>query len=353
MRACIHALLLGTTLWSLPAQAAWYRCNTHTHSNSGGSKDVNASAEAVARWFRDHGYQCIILTDHEHLTDVAPVNQAVGANGDFLVIPGQELTQQLRDPTHPGGIRHGHMNAIGATAAVMPIDHPEIPGGVSMREAYARNVAALRQTGALVQINHPNLAWSATLADLLPLDGPYLMEVWNSYYTANNLGGSDGAGAASPSVEALWDGLLSQGRTVWATASDDSHDYLHFDDRDAPTPGKGWIMVQAPTLTQAAILDALRQGQFYASTGIWLDRYEVDDKGITLALARAPQGSGKPKIPTRYVTRFIGADGKLLAEIAGDTPHYSFTGQERYVRAAIQDSDGKRAWTQPVFRKGR
>jgi len=353
MRAPLFACLLGTMFCSLPAQAAWYRCNTHTHSTAGSSGDVNAPPETVARWFKDHGYQCIILTDHEHVTDVAPLNRDLGTKGDFLVIPGQELTQQLRDPAHPGGIRHGHMNAIGATRTVMPIGHPQIPSGVSMREAYARNVAALRQTGALVQINHPNLAWSAALGDLLPLDGPYLMEVWNSYFTANNLGGSDGAGPVSPSVETLWDGLLSQGRTVWATASDDSHDYLHFDDRDAPTPGKGWIMVQAPALTQTAILDALRQGQFYASTGIWLERYDVDDKGITLTLARAPQGSGKPKTPTRYITRFIGADGTLLAEVAGDMPHYSFTGQERYVRASIQDSDGKRAWTQPVFRKGR
>jgi hypothetical protein len=342
---------LGLPMAPAMAQAAaqhWYRCNTHTHTTAGRSGDVNAPPETVAGWFKAHGYQCLVITDHEAATDVAPLNAAFGKEGDFLVLPGQEVTQQLRAPAHPGGIRHGHVNAIGTTRAIMPVGHPAIPGDVSLAETYRTNVAAIRAGGGLAQINHPNLSWSATLADLLPLDGPYLMEVWNSYYTANNLGGADGTGATAGSTEALWDGLLSQGRTVWGTASDDSHDYIHFDDRDAPTPGKGWIMVRAPALTREAIMAALRTGQFYASTGIWLSRYEVDTKGIALSLARAPEGSDKPKTPTRYLTRFIGKNGRLLAEVAGEEPRYTIKGDEGYVRASITDSDGKRAWTQPV-----
>lgn len=55
----------------------------------------------------------------------------------------------------------------------------------------------------------------------------------------------------------------------------------------------------------------------------------------------------------RYTTRFIGQDGAVLAEASGLSPHYRFRGTKTYVRASIVDSNGHRAWTQPVFRDGR
>jgi hypothetical protein len=52
---------------------------------------------------------------------------------------------------------------------------------------------------------------------------------------------------------------------------------------------------------------------------------------------------------TRYDTRFIGKDGRVLATVSGLRPSYRIKGDEGYVRASIIDSDGRRAWTQPVF----
>jgi hypothetical protein len=49
------------------------------------------------------------------------------------------------------------------------------------------------------------------------------------------------------------------------------------------------------------------------------------------------------------MTRFIGADGRVLAEVPGRSPGYRPKGNEKYVRASIVDSDGRRGWTQPVF----
>jgi len=60
-----------------------------------------------------------------------------------------------------------------------------------------------------------------------------------------------------------------------------------------------------------------------------------------------------PELGPRYVTRFIGNGGKVLAEVAGLNPAYNVKGNEGYVRAALIDSNGKRAWTQPVFTDGR
>ncbi|MEJ1963680.1 MAG: hypothetical protein WDO56_19815 [Gammaproteobacteria bacterium] len=54
---------------------------------------------------------------------------------------------------------------------------------------------------------------------------------------------------------------------------------------------------------------------------------------------------------SRFVTRFIGKGGRVLAEVRGHQPHYLIRGDEGYVRADIVDSNGNRAWTQPVFVK--
>jgi hypothetical protein len=49
----------------------------------------------------------------------------------------------------------------------------------------------------------------------------------------------------------------------------------------------------------------------------------------------------------RYLTEFIGRNGRVLARSTTLRPSYRFTGGEGYVRARISDSSGRMAWTQP------
>jgi hypothetical protein len=330
-----------------PQSLNWYRCNTHTHTSARPGSDANESPDFVAQWYRSHGYQCLVITDHENFTDVAPVNAKYATDGHFLVIPGQEITQTLPDPTHLGGVRHLHINGINTDKLILPLTAPV---GMPPSEIYERNIAAIRAAGGIPQINHPNLLWSVRPEDLLPLKEPFLLEIWNAFPTSNNLGGVDSAGHQSLSTEALWDRLLTKGQRIWGVASDDAHAYHSFDDRESPTPGKGWIVVQAPSLSVQNIVTALRAGRFYASTGIALARYSVDSHGISIQIAQSHEWSPALKPSALYTTRFIGANGDLLAEITGLSPQYRFKGDEPYVRASIMDSDGRRAWTQPVFR---
>lgn len=336
-----------------------YRCNTHTHTTARPNSDANGTPDFVARWYKAHGYQCVVITDHEYLTDVEPLNRDHGADSTFLAIRGQEITQILRDDSHHGGARHAHVNGIGTSRVIMPVGHPaKAAEGISMAEAYQRNTAAIAAAGGIAQVNHPNLFWSVRPADLLTIAQPFLMEIWNAFPSSNNLGGADGSdgaggGTVSPSTEGLWDDLLSRGRIVWGVASDDVHEYYKLDDRESPTPGKAWIVVRAPALTTEHVMEALRAGRFYASTGVVLDTYEADDRGIAMTLVPPTNWNTTIKLPTRFVTRFIGEQGRVLAEVHGTSPSYRFTGGERYVRASITDSDGRRAWTQPVFRDER
>jgi hypothetical protein len=341
----------------------WYRGNTHTHTQFSYRSDANGPPGEVAQWYKDHGYQFVVITDHENLTDVNPLNKIYGETGQFLLLGGQEITQVIADPQHVGGVRHAHVNGIGTDKLIMPIlprDPSSLTGimriaatGVSLTETYQRNLREIQKAGGIAQINHPNLLWSVELKDLLPIQSSYLLEIWNGYPDSNNLGGSDEEGHVAPSAESLWDSLLSNGKVVWGVGSDDSHTYYQFDDPTAPNPGRAWVVACAPDLSATSITDALRLGHFYASTGVKLRSYFVDEQGIELQIERLSDWSPNLTPSTRYTTRFVGRGGKLLSEVHGRSAHFRFRGDETYVRAAIIDSDGRRAWTQPVFLDGR
>ena len=350
--AMLATSLVGAAANPNPA-LNWYRCNTHTHTSAFPNSDANGTPEQVAAWYRAHGYQCLVITDHEFLTDVAPLNRKYADKGDFLVLSGQEVTQRIVDPSRLNGVRQLHVNGINTGKVIMPLGHPEPGSGITSAQAYERNIAAVRAAGGIAQVNHPNLQWSATPDGLHGIAGPFLLEVWNAFPTSHNLGGIDDTGHDTPPSEGFWDALLSRGKVVWGVASDDAHEYLQFDNREAPTPGKAWIVLRAAALTVPAITDALRKGSFYASTGIKLEDYSADGDSISIKLAQTPEWSPKARSTGRFTTRFIGANGKLLAEVVGDSPRYRFKGDEPYVRASIIDSDGRRAWTQPVFRDER
>ena len=48
------------------------------------------------RWYREHGYQFLVLTDHNYLTSVDGLNALQGADGKFLVVKGEEVTSSGR-----------------------------------------------------------------------------------------------------------------------------------------------------------------------------------------------------------------------------------------------------------------
>jgi hypothetical protein len=91
-------------------------------------------------------------------------------------------------------------------------------------------------------------------------------------------------------------------------------------------------------------VDALERGDFYASTGVELADYQVTDKAITITI--------KADTYSKYRVEFIGRNGAILSEAIASPAVYQFKGDELYVRAKILDSNGRVAWTQPVW-KGR
>lgn len=220
------------------------------------------------------------------------------------------------------------------------------PKETPLETTYATNIAAILAQGGIAQVNHPNYRWSVKPEDLYNIPDGTLLEIWNGQGHINNLGGEVSPGDIRPSAEGLWDILLSRGKRIWGVGSDDSHDFVEpgVNDPSGAAPGQAWIMLRASELSAEAIKSALIQGDFYASTGVTLEDYQAGPKQITIKME-------ENRFHTKYRTQFIGKNGRLLQESTANPATYIVKGDEGYVRAKITDSNGKMAWTQPVFLK--
>lgn len=305
-------------VWAQDQTARWYKGNTHTHTLN---SDGDSTPEEVVKWYRDNGYNFLVVTDHEKITPVEPLNSTFGKPGEFVVISGQEITDRAEGKPH-------HVNALGITTVSMPKK-----ASTSLPNLQA-NIDAVIALGGVPQINHPNFGWALTAETLSKTKGVMLFELFNGHPLVNNMGGG-----GSPSTEQIWDAVLSSGRVIYGMATDDVHTVRGLGDRASATPGHGWVMVRAAELNPKAILEALTRGDFYATTGVELESYSADLKTVSVKV--------KEKRWSKYRIQFIGKHGKLLQEVPAGSASYAINGDEGYVRAKILESNGNLAWTQP------
>lgn len=331
----------GTPYSNVPNGAKWYRGNTHLHTNR---SDGDVSPVEATEWYAYHGYQFVVITDHDLLTsdlDLAAIDAAVTGpkHGAFLAIRGEEITQRFR------GGKQLHMNGIDLKKQILPLESVKgtqvAPDTYSKNQVFLRNASAVVEAGGLVQINHPNYHWSVEQQDLVGLPDPFLLEIWNG--NDNVLGGTDEFGNVSLSTLELWDTLLSRGQIVWGVGSDDTHRYRNPDDMSGMRPGKAWVVVRAESLTLQAVVGSLKAGDFYSSNGVDLANIQFSDGCLALEIV--------PERDARYRTRFIGKKGTILAEMYGTRCSYKLKNGDGYVRAEVRNSFGKYAWTQPILER--
>ena len=302
----------------------WYKGNTHTHTLN---SDGDSTPDEVVRWYREQAYDFLVLTDHNFLTSVDGLNALYGADEQFLVIPGEEVTS-------PHAAKPIHINGLDVKRFVEAQDGPTVV------EAIQRNVDAIRAADGVPHINHPNFRWAITTDELAQVRNNRLLEIYNGHPAVNNAGGG-----GIPGLEEIWDDILSRGILLYGIAVDDAHVFKQPWNPNAPRPGRGWVSVKAERLAADALMAALERGDFYASTGVELDEYEVSESRMSLAVT--------PNSDAKYRVQFIGEGGAVLKEVTTPSASYDFTGGERYVRAKILDSNGLLAWTQPVMEPGR
>jgi hypothetical protein len=308
----------------------------HLHSNASG--DSETPPADVVRWYADAGFDFIVFTDHNRITEHA------GHDG-MLVFPGVELTQNLEQcepPPEPSLQCLLHVNALFVDPqrvdAVTTLPRPTSAGRAAV---YTHAIETAHALHGLAMLNHPNFHYAADAALLTELagEGLRLFEVANEAVDSNNAG--DGA---HPSTEALWDAVLGQGHRLYGIATDDAH---HYDDADAVRArgglahvgNRGFVMVRAEH-NQAAIRAALERGEFYASNGLVLSDVRRDRDRLIV------------EAPASVTVTFIGEGGRTLATSSGTSASLDLaTVESGYVRARVVDANGRTAWVQPHWRR--
>jgi hypothetical protein len=303
------------------------------HAHTGNSGDSRTDPAEAAAWYAGRGYGFVVFTDHNVVTEVAPPP-------GMLVIRGVELTQNRRTcdpPPRPGEACLLHVNALFVRPQRERITFP-FDGVVRRVDMYGRALDRARALGGIAQLNHPNFHHGADLELLMTLAsrGLALVEIANEAIDSEN-----GGDATTPSTEALWDAALSRGARVFGTATDDAHHYgdaerVRARGETAYTGDRGFVVVRAEK-TPEAIRAAIAAGDFYASTGVILERLEMGPEGIAL--------------DTREPCTFeVIADGRVVETAHGRALRHDprrFPAAWRRVR--VTDAAGRRAFTQPAW----
>jgi len=278
----------------------WLKGSLHIHTTNSEGK---LSPEQAYRWYRGKNYDFIAITDHNLITklDTAPEK-------DFIMIDNSVELSNFGTNLHMAGIGLKNNKLIDSK------DYQEV-------------IDYIIENEGLAIINHPNWMWGARLNQLLKLKNYHGMEIFNAFIRQEHTG--------SPFALEKWDHLLTRGNKIWGFAVDDLH---------APYKllgcwnnwNLGWIMVDAKKLSKKAILDSIKKGDFYSSTGVELIEYHIDGNKFFVY-----SHNGEEVI-------FIGDHGKILKVIDGKKGEIEIDREYKYIRCEVRSRDGI-AFTQPVF----
>lgn len=266
-----------------------YKGNLHSHcaEHSGCS---SLPIRKLIHEYKNRGYNFLAITDHDYLTKIESF-----ADEELLLIPGFEFSTQK------------HMQLLGINSLIQD-------------EQQAAISQTLAQNG-LVIMNHPNWGQTAhlTIDDLGKFQGFHAIEIFNGIM--DRLKGHSLA-------TTIWDEALTRNMPCWGIATDDSHEEFDI--------GRGWIMVFAESCDTESILNSIRKGNFYASTGAELSLIKLIENKIHVETAK------------ETAFRFVGPDGKILKTYLGTLAEYWIEGWEDYVRIEGWNKEGW-FWTQPFF----
>lgn len=366
----------------------WYKGNLHTHSYW---SDGDEFPEMIMDWYKTKGYDFTVLSDHNRLAegdywieirkgeiyqkafekylakydsnwvkykiDSGNINVKLKTYeeykplfedpGKFLIIQSEEITDRFEN-------KHVHMNATNIQKFIKP------QGGSSVVEVMQNNIDAVRkqreETGVpmIIHLNHPNFHYSITLEDMIQIKGERFFEVFNGHPGVHNFGDSVHIG-----TEEMWDLIniaysKDKKPLLLGLGTDDSHHYHNIDSKWS-NAGRGWIMVQADTLSPESLIGAMENGQFYASSGVTLSDVNLENNVLKIEV--------EPEPGIEYEISVIGCnigdeETQILETIKGTSAKYALSEKTNFVRVKvistklhsnpIETAIYEMAWTQPV-----
>ncbi len=277
----------------------WLRGNLHSHTTvSDGSRPAN---EVIAD-YESRGYDYLAISDHDKFVNPEDYRSST----KLILLPAVEVT--ARGP---------HILHIGATEVVEPDENRQ------------NVVDAVAAQGGFTVLNHPN--WQSHF-NHCPQE---LMEKLQGYAGIEIYNGVIERLEGTPLATDRWDKLLAQGRRVWGFGTDDAH---------APQDvALAWSVVQVDSRTPEAIIESLRTGRFYASTGVTVQNIGVQGNTISITTENAQR------------IRLISNSGVIEKTVESTKAEFHipedivYRPKSTHVRIECYGPGGRMAWTQPFF----
>ena len=94
----------------------WVKGNIHTHTTE---SDGDADPKSVMKWYKDHEYDFLVITDHNHRTIIDFDNNNPQPEKELVLIPGEEVTAHVLEDFAKNILNYGvegkipiHINGI-------------------------------------------------------------------------------------------------------------------------------------------------------------------------------------------------------------------------------------------------
>lgn len=316
----------------------FYKAQLHCHSLN---SDGKVSVEEQKQLFKEHGYSVVAFTDHEHLVDNSHLDDP-----EFLTITSCEIA--IKEDAHQSTLKNRNMKAVHLNFYALDQHNVVTPCFNSVYDHYTNDeirkitkfegeydrvfssdcvndmIRIAKEKGFMVSYNHPN--WSLQDAtDYLQYDGLDFVEIYNHSCT---LSGED-----SYYIKAF-DDFLRHGKKIFATMCDDSH--------RIETMFGGWVMINAEKLDYKTIMGALKNGDFYCSTGPQI--FSLSREGMTVKIKTS---AAKKIALTTKGRRSNAVWGENLTEA-----EFLLDPSDGYFRISVADQYGNVAHTQSYDVRG-
>lgn len=312
----------------LPKDGNFYKANLHSHSTD---SDGYLKPRELCNLYKDHGYSVLCITDHDRLIDRKSL-----CDDDFLVLNGFELS--VGQYSFDG--RLVHIGMIATSPNIKPrVLFTCVDCGSLSDEQYTDAVNDVlriaNENGFLCIQNH--MRWSLDRDEhALAYNGFWGMEVYNHF--------SEVMGVEDYNLATL-QSMAREGRDVFAVMADDDHNKPGWDVMQTneleitDTSFGGWIVIKAPELTYNSIITALKNGDFYASTGPeFYELYITDENKLVVKCSEVKSISVSHQM-RRGLTKYSRTQTFTEAE-------FDLDAVSDFVQVIITDKYGKRAVSQ-------
>lgn len=283
--------------WSNPyaqREGTWLKGGLHIHT-SPASSCAKIELKSALDLYAQKGFDFIGIGDHNTLTDPQ--------DDRFIIIYGTEWN-----------------SAKGEDTCIYSKDTKiikEALGNTDQDEL----LASLAKKDAIVFLNHPNATIETmyTREQLLQKQNFDGLEIFNGIIERKT---------GSAFATDLWDFFLGNNRRVLGFACDDSH--IEDD------IGHGWIVAKVKDRTPAGIMQALKTGNFYCSTGVVINDIRRNGDVIEIESENAEE------------IQASSWGGRLRARVLDNHMSFDTSGLDlHYVRFTLFGYGSSMAWTQP------